>query len=84
MVSVSELRDWLDTAKSGEKRVYYLGFLAVDRVVTEMVDGKLRDRLLEPANTIGELMQWAYEDGKVTLWQERIGEFEYKYWARRL
>lgn len=83
MTSVKELEDWLRDSKAGDKRPYYLGFLAVDRVVSELVDGVYKDRLIEPANTIGNVMWQAYEAGLVTLWQERLSEWEYRYWAQR-
>lgn len=84
MVGEQQLRAWLREAKPGDTQVYYLGFLAADRVVTEMVDGKLTDRPIEPINTIADLMMAAKEAGEVELWQQRVGDFEYKYWARRL
>ena len=84
MVELDFIKKWLRDAPRGDRIVYHTGFLAADRVVKEMVDGKLRDRYIEPVNYIGDLMEMARDVGKVELWQTRVADFEYKYWARKL
>jgi len=84
VVDLDYVKRWLRDAPSGDKIVYHTGFLAADRVVREMQNGKLKDRYIEPINHIGDLMEMAQDTGKVVLWQERVAEFEYKYWARKL
>lgn len=84
MVELDYVKRWLREAPRGDRIVYHTGFLAADRVVKEMVDGKYRERYLEPINHIADLMQLAQVAGTVELWQERVGDFEYKYWARKV
>lgn len=83
MVKLETVKDWLRDAPPGDRIVYHQGFLAADRVVKEMENGVLKDRYIEPTNQIGSLMEMARDVGKVILWQERVAEFDYKYWAAK-
>lgn len=84
LVALSELREWLEEATPGAKRIYHRGFLAVDRVVTEMVEGQLKDRYIEPYDHIGSLVRSAIDAGTVTAYQKRLAEWEYEYWVEKL
>lgn len=70
---------WLKTAKSGEKAIYYEGFLMRDREVFIRCGGFVDNF---PPRIKAALSAWrAYMNGGVRLVQKKVGPYEYQYIA---
>ena len=78
------LKNWLyRSASAGDLLVYWRGYLCCDRMRVESIDGQLVYRVLYPAHAVGQLLYKAYEQGLVTLVQQKHEDFDYSYIAIR-
>lgn len=74
--------EWMFAARPGDRRVYWTGFLIVDRLQTEDgSEGERPTRRGAEAHAIGECALRAWKRGLVLLTQRRVrgmdGVFEY-------
>lgn len=80
---VLSFRLWLSSAKPGSRFYYHEGFLLNDRVRPMTINGIT---YYTPVGWLVELQEavWkAYEQDRVSLVQERIGELDYRYIAEK-
>lgn len=73
---------WLNHARPGERFVYHVGHLAVDRV-TLITDASGRTTYLpiEPVNALANMAWEAAREGTVTLVQRKVGTGAWAYEA---
>lgn len=83
MLSVTELEQWLADKGSGKRVLYHVGHLARDRLRHEFVDGVLKEVTMEPLHSIAERLFDLSERGEVLLFQKRVGQGAWEYWAAR-
>lgn len=76
-MTLTELKARIALADPDEDILYYEGFLVVD---IDRAWASERDRLIGLAKCARD----AYKYGKVTLWQRRIRDSVYHYYARKL
>lgn len=78
---------WLTKARPGDKLIYHVGNLMVDRARMDVESrdghGVVKITVLEPLNTVAREVWEAAEAGLVTLSQKRLGENLFQYEARR-
>lgn len=79
---VEAFREWINYSRPGQVFTYYTGFLAVDRG-SVIVDGN-GDITIEPngdIDALGRLALDAWDNKRVYLFQRKIHDNEYEYYA---
>lgn len=84
MLSINELEHWLqDQECKGTRIVYHKGHLSKDRLKYEVIDGVMKIVTMEPLHSIAQMLADLCEQGKVLLFQKRIGPHAWDYIAQR-
>lgn len=77
--------EFLRSGRRGWEIVYHQGFLARDRwLFTVEEDGSVTQKPLEPENTIANMLMEAAQRREVLLFQRRVADGEWEYYARKL
>lgn len=77
MLTPEQVYAFLDTAKPGERCVYYRGYLAGDRA--DLETGRAENDNQRRVSVIGDIALAGRDDGKVFLVQRKHGERDYEY-----
>ena len=77
LINQDSINKWLDTAKCGDKAVYYDGMLMAERE-RYFASGGLADRMPEPMR-VARIAWKAYMDGMAYLIQQKKGFMSYEY-----
>jgi hypothetical protein len=77
LINQDSINKWLETAKRGEKAVYYDGMLIAERE-RYFVSGGLADRMPEPMR-VARIAWKAYMEGMAYLVQKKNGFMSYEY-----
>ncbi len=82
-VTLATLEAWLKHAQPGDRFEYHRGSLANDRerVMNIPAIGTFAHVYVEPVNHLAKAMWRYYEQGKVTLVQEKVGPETFRYLA---
>ena len=77
MLTPDQVYAFLDTAKPGDKCVYYRGYLAGDRA--DLATGRTENDHQRRVSAIGDIAWAGYEARQVFLVQRKLAEREYEY-----
>lgn len=81
MPQVEAFRAWLRQGPVGSKYLYHTGFLAPDRYRLFFKEGEWLSRTVEPTHTIGRMALNLSKNGKLHLFQQKLGPGRFAYIA---
>lgn len=85
MTRLDAFREWIVKARPGQVFTYYTGFLAVDRghIVDFGGDNEPEFIASGDINDLAKMALYAFEAGRLHLFQRKIHDHEYEYIAMK-